>query len=58
MNFIVKSISDGGQVDTVFTDFSKAFERVSHNLLLQDLGTLGVKDKCISWFHSYLTDIT
>lgn len=58
LNFIVQSISDGGQIDTVFTDFSKAFDRVSHNLLLQDLELVGVKGTSKRWFHTYLTGRT
>lgn len=58
VNFIVESISQGGQVDTIFTDFSKAFDKVSHNLLIQDLEKVGVKGSYKSWFHTYLTDRT
>lgn len=54
INFIVESISNGGQVDTIFTDFSKAFDKVSHNLLLQDLENYGVKGIYLNWFSSYL----
>lgn len=58
VNFIVESISNGGQIDTIFTDFSKAFDKVSHNLLLQDLEKVGVKGGYRSWFHTYLTNRT
>lgn len=58
VNFIVESISNGGQIDTIFTDFSKAFDKVSHNLLLQDLETVGVKGDYGRWFHTYLTGRT
>lgn len=54
VTFVVESISKGGQVDTIFTDFSKAFDQVSHNLVLQDLQNLGVCDAILRWFRSYL----
>jgi hypothetical protein len=32
--FILKSIEDGFQVDSIFTDFSKALDKMRHRLLL------------------------
>lgn len=58
VSFIVESISKGGQVDTVFTDFSKAFDKVSHDLLISDLGGVGVKGNCKDWFRTYLVGRT
>lgn len=55
LHHVVESISNGGQVDTIFTDFSKAFDQVSHNLILQDLENLGVNEVVQKWFRSYLT---
>lgn len=54
IHFVVESMANGGQVDTIFTDFSKAFDQVSHNLLLQDLENFGVKGVLLNWFRSYL----
>lgn len=51
---VVDSLANGGQVDTIFTDFSKAFDQVSHNLLLQDLENFGVNGFILQWFRSYL----
>jgi hypothetical protein len=36
-SFVLKSIVDGCQVDSIYTDFSKAFDRVSHCLLLDKI---------------------
>ena len=33
-SFILKSMEDGLQVDSIYTDFSKAFDRVRHQLIL------------------------
>lgn len=38
----------------VLFDFSKAYDMVSHELLLHKLKSLGLSDKEISWIESYL----
>jgi hypothetical protein len=53
-NFVLSEMENGLQVNAVYTDFSKAFERMNHGLLL---GTLTQKFRrpmifCVS---SYLT---
>jgi hypothetical protein len=42
-NFVLSEMEDGLQVDAVYTDFSKAFDRVNHGLIL---GTLTRKFLC------------
>jgi hypothetical protein len=36
-SFVLNSIEDGNQVDSIYTDFSKAFDRVRHQLLLNEI---------------------
>jgi hypothetical protein len=36
-SFVLNSIEKGWQVDSVYTDFSKAFDRVRHQLLLEKM---------------------
>lgn len=55
---ITDSILDGGQLDVIFTDFSKAFDQVSHRLLLLKLQKLGIKSNILQWFRSYLSERT
>ncbi|KAI8502449.1 hypothetical protein Bbelb_200370 [Branchiostoma belcheri] len=53
----VGSILDkGGQVDMLFLDFAKAFDFVSHTLLLHKLQMFGFGGNLLAWFTSYLTD--
>jgi hypothetical protein len=33
-SFVLNSIEDGNQIDSIYTDFSKAFDRVRHQLML------------------------
>ena len=37
-------------------DLSKAFDSMSHPLLLQKLDCIGASDKVVDWFKNYLTD--
>jgi hypothetical protein len=39
---VLNSIEEGWQVDSVYTDFSKAFDRVRHQLLLEKM-SLGIE---------------
>lgn len=53
-NFLSCKLEMGSQVGTVYTDFSKAFDKVNHELLLIKLKLLGVRYNLIHWFSSYL----
>jgi len=50
-------LDKGGQVDMIFLDFSKAFDCVSHPLLLYKLRTFyGVDGVLLSWISDYLSN--
>jgi hypothetical protein len=53
-SFVLNSIEEGWQVDSVYTDFSKAFDRVHHQLLLEEM-SMGIKPARCLWLRSYLT---
>ncbi|CAG9130722.1 unnamed protein product [Plutella xylostella] len=48
-------MDNGGQVDVVYTDFEKAFDRVDHAVLLAKLKHLGIHGDLLRWIESYLT---
>ena len=50
------SLETGGQVDTIVMDFSKAFDKVSHSLLIHKLKHLGITGNINRWIASFLTD--
>ncbi len=54
--FIIESLENGFQVDSAYTDFSKAFDTVNHERLISKLQNLGIGDPLLSWLSSYLTD--
>lgn len=43
-------------MDTIYTDFHKAFDQVSHSILVQKLYTFINNKRMINWFISYLMD--
>lgn len=48
------ALDAGIPVDVVYTDFSKAFDTVSHRMLLHKLETLGIKGKLLEWITNFL----
>ena len=53
---ILRLVEDGKCVDTVYLDFSKAFDKVDHVILLRKLKAAGIGGKLGRWIHSFLTD--
>lgn len=54
-NFCISHIEKGVQIDSIYTDFAKAFDRVPHELLLLKLSKIGFHSEMLSWFRYYLT---
>ena len=44
------------QVDTIYLDFAKAFDRVDHHLLLKKLHLFGINGSLSCWFSNYLSN--
>lgn len=47
-------VESGGQVDVIYTDFSKAFDRVCHSYLINKLSRIGIHSTLLNWIESYL----
>ena len=45
----------GHQVDTIYTDFSKAFDKVPHNILFGKLENNGFNSSLVKCFYLYLS---
>ena len=56
MQDLAKGLNDGEQIDTVLLDFSKAFDKVPHQRLLEKLCLYGVRDSLNKWIADFLTD--
>lgn len=53
-NYIISAFSQHDQVDCILLDFSKAFDRVNHKLLLSKLEGYGITGPLLRWLESYL----
>lgn len=53
-DYCISQIELGFQIDTVYTDFSKAFDKISHDILLNKLWGMGIYSTFHKWLISYL----
>lgn len=51
---ISEVLDSSGQVDMLFFDFSKAFDKVPHGKLIHKLECIGLPSNIISWIKAYL----
>ena len=56
MDNLTHCLDNGEYVIGIFLDFSKAFDTVDHNILLQKLSLYGIRGTALDWFQSYLTN--
>lgn len=55
-DYCMTALERGKQVEVIYTDLSKAFDKVSHSILLAKLQNLGLHSNFLKWIHSYLTN--
>lgn len=48
-------LESGGQIDAIYTDFEKAFDKVPHKRLIKKLQTFGITTQIIQWVRASLT---
>lgn len=54
--YVSNIVDNRGQVDVIYTDFSKAFDRIDHNVLLKKLELYGCNNQMKEFFKSYLQE--
>ena len=55
-NYLLESLDCGDQVDVVYTDFPKAFDRVNHVILLDKFKYYELDGTIFCWIKSYLAE--
>jgi len=53
---VVGCLDTGDDVDVVFLDFAKAFDKVPHQRLILKLERHGITGKLLSWITNWLTN--
>lgn len=53
-DFLTNSMSNGKQVDVIYTDYSKAFDKINHKILIIKLNNIGIRGDLLRWFTSYV----
>ena len=56
LDHVGATVDRAGQVDCVYLDISKAFDKVRHDLLISKLRDAGLRGKLLDWLHAYLRD--
>ena len=57
LNYVGSCLDRGGQIDMIYMDMSKAFDKVNHDVLIQKLrNNYGFGGNLLRWFRSYLTN--
>ncbi|NWX40362.1 PO23 protein, partial [Steatornis caripensis] len=54
INGMTGSVDEGRAVDVVYLDFSKAFDTVSHNILIGKLRKSGLDERTVRWVKNWL----
>lgn len=53
--YCIAAFEKGSQVEAIYTDFSKAFDKVSHGILFRKLQLMGFHSNFLKWLKSYFS---
>ena len=56
LNTLTTLVDEGHNIDVVYLDFAKAFDKVPHQRLLLKVEGLGISGKVLAWIECWLTD--
>ena len=56
VDHILKCLNSGDEVDVIYLDYAKAFDKVDHNILLAKMRKYGIRGKVYSWIKEFLTN--
>ena len=56
MEYVINSVEKERNVDVVYLDFAKAFDKVDHQILMKKVHQFGIKGKLYNWIKSFIED--
>ena len=56
VHLLASTLDTGGQIDSIYFDMAKAFDRIPHQKLIYKLRFYGFCDPLLSWIEDYLTN--
>ena len=56
VDHILKCLNSGDEVDVIYLDYAKAFDKVDHKILLAKLKCYGITGKMYKWIEEFLTN--
>ena len=49
-----EALETGGQIDTIYTDYEKAFDKVPHKRLVKKIASFGLPQQTVKWMEAFL----
>ena len=56
MDVWTNAIDKGDSIDTVYLDFTKAFDKVPQTKLMSKLNSIGINTETLNWINAFLSD--
>ena len=53
---ILENLMNNADLDSIYLDYAKAFDKVDHALLIKKLERYGINPKVVNWIKSFLSD--
>ena len=53
---ILKNLQENKEVDVIYLDYAKAFDKVDHEIMLKKLKKMGITGKLFEWIKDFLTN--
>ena len=58
LNYVLTNSVQGFDIDSIYIDYSKAFDKVDHGLLLKKLNHYGIRGNFFNWIQDFLKNRT
>ena len=55
-SIILEELEKSNNVDVIYLDFAKAFDKVDHGMLLNKLKKIKINDEIGVWIHNFLSN--